>query len=152
MIIAQSVPFKPNYSKIARDLGIHRNYVADLVVWLEKAGMINVLRDEVQGISLLGKVNKVYLNNPNLAFTLSDTEPETGNIRETIFLAWLRVTHSVTASSVSDFKVGKYTFEIGGRNKGKRQVKDIPDSYIVKDDIEYGSGNVVPLWTFGLMY
>lgn len=151
-IIAQSVPFKPNYSKIARDLGIHRNYVADLVVWLEKAGLINVLRDEVQGISLLGKVNKIYLNNPNLAFALSDTEPETGNIRETIFLAWLRVTHSVTASSVADFKAGKYTFEIGGRNKGKRQVKDIPDSYIVKDDIEYGSGNVVPLWAFGLMY
>ena len=151
-IISQSVPFKPNYSKFARDLDMHRNAVSDLMVWLDRADLINVLRDEVEGYKLLGKVNKVYLNNPNLAYALSDDEPNIGNIRETIFLAWLRVTHKVTASSVSDFKVGKYTFEVGGKKKGQHQIKDIEYAYVVKDDIEYGHLNEVPLWAFGLLY
>ena len=151
-IVAQSVPFKPNYSKIARDLDMHRNAVSDLMVWLDKADLINILRDDVEGYKLLGKVNKIYLNNPNLAYALSDEEPNIGNIRETIFLAWLRATHKVTASSVSDFKVGKYTFEVGGKKKGQHQIKDVEHAYVVKDDIEYGHLNEVPLWSFGLLY
>lgn len=151
-IVAQSVPFKPNYSKIARDLDMHRNSVSDLMVWLDKADLINILRDDVEGYKLLGKVNKIYLNNPNLAYALSDDEPNIGNIRETIFLAWLRATHKVTASSVSDFKVGKYTFEVGGKKKGRHQIKDVEHAYVIKDDIEYGHLNEVPLWAFGLLY
>lgn len=151
-IVAQSVPFKPNYSKIARDLDMHRNAVSDLMVWLDKADLINILRDDVEGYKLLGKVNKIYLNNPNLAYALSDDEPNIGNIRETIFLAWLRATHKVTASSVSDFKVGKYTFEVGGKKKGQHQIKDVEHAYVVKDEIEYGHLNEVPLWAFGLLY
>ena len=146
-IIAQSVPFKPNYSKIGKDLDMHRNYVADIVVWLEKAGLVNVLRDDTKGISLLGKVNKIYLNNPNIAYVLSDSEPDIGNIRETIFLEWMRASgHNVTSSPVADFKAGKYTFEIG------KQISGTDNAYIVKDDIEYGSNNEIPLWAFGLMY
>lgn len=55
------------------------------------------------------------------------------------------------ASSVSDFKVGKYTFEVGGRNKGKKQIAGTADAFVVRDDMEYGTGNVVPLWAFGLI-
>ncbi len=151
-IIAQSVPFKPNYSKIARDLNIHRNTVADLMVWLDKADLINVLRDDTQGYKLLGKVNKIYLNNPNLAYVLADDEPDMGNVRETMFFSWMRVTHKVTASSIADFKVGKYTFEVGGKNKKQKQIQGVEDAFIVKDDIEYSYQNVIPLWSFGLLY
>lgn len=151
-IIAQSVPFKPNFSKIGRDLGIHRNSVSDLVVWLEKAGLINVLRDETHGIQLLGKVNKVYLNNPNISYVLSDSEPDVGNVRETIFLAWMKPLFNVTASSVADFKVDKYTFEVGGKKKGKKQIEGIESAFVVKDDIEYGYKEIIPLWAFGLLY
>jgi predicted AAA+ superfamily ATPase len=151
-IIAQSVPFKPNFSKIGRDLDIHRNSVSDLVVWLEKAGLINILRDETQGIQLLGKVNKVYLNNPNISYVLSDNDPDIGNIRETIFLAWIKPLYHVTSSSVADFKVNEYTFEVGGRKKGQHQIKGVANAYVVKDDIEYGYLNEIPLWAFGLLY
>lgn len=151
-IIAQSVPFKPNYSKIARDLNMHRNTVADLMVWLDKADLINVLRDDTQGYKLLGKVNKIYLNNPNLAYVLADDEPDMDNVRETMFFSWMRVTHKVTASSIADFKVGKYTFEVGGKNKKQKQIQGVEDAFIVKDDIEYSYQNVIPLWSFGLLY
>lgn len=151
-IIAQSVPFKPNYTNLARDIGTNRNVVPDLVVWLEKAGLINILRDDTKGIKLLDKVNKIYLGNPNLAYALSDDVPDIGNIRETIFLTWLRVGYKITASSVSDFKVGDYTFEVGGKKKGHAQIKDVKNVYIVKDDIEYGFKDTIPLWAFGLLY
>ena len=151
-IIAQSVPFKPNYSKLGRELDIHRNMVNDLAIWLERAQLINILRDDTQGISSLGKVDKIYLNNPNLSYALSDTTPDIGNIRETIFLALTKPNHSVTSSSVADFKIGEYTFEVGGKNKKQKQIQGIEKAYVVKDDIEYGYLNVIPLWAFGLLY
>lgn len=151
-IIAQSVPFKPNFSKIGRDLDMNRNAVSDLMIWLDKAELINILRDDTHGISALGKIDKVYLANPNIAYAISDSEPEIGNIRETIFLALLKVTHTVTSSSAADFKVGEYTFEVGGKNKKHKQIQGIENAYIVKDDIEHGYQNVIPLWAFGLLY
>ena len=41
-------------------------------------------------------------------------------------------------------KNSKYTFEVGGRSKKLTQIKGIPDSFIVNDDIEYGIGNIFP--------
>ncbi len=151
-IVAQSVPFKPNYSKLARDLDINRNTVADLMVYLEKAQLINILRDDTQGISSLGKVDKIYLNNTNLAWALSDSTPDVGNIRETVFLSLVAPVQAVTSSSVADFKIGERTFEVGGRNKKQKQIRDVEQAFVVKDDIEYGYRNTIPLWAFGLVY
>lgn len=48
--------------------------------------------------------------------------------------------------------IGDRTFEVGGRKKGKKQIEDVPDAYVVKDDIEFAHGNIIPLWAFGLNY
>lgn len=151
-VIAQSVPFKPNYSKLARDLDINRNIVADLMVYLEKAQIINILRDDTHGVSSLGKVDKVYLNNTNLAYALSDSTPDVGNLRETVFLSILIPWQTITSSSVADFRIGGRIFEVGGKNKKQKQIRDVENAYIVKDDIEYGHRNTIPLWAFGLTY
>ncbi len=151
-IIAQSVPFKPNMSTIAKQLGISRNALADIFVYLEKAGLIGQLRSDVEGISLLGKVEKVYLDNPNMAFALSETTPDVGNIRETFFYSLTRVTHQPLAANKGDFIIDDITFEVGGRKKGMRQIADIETAYIVKDDIETAGNKTLPLWTFGMMY
>ena len=60
--------------------------------------------------------------------------------------------HPVTSSAVSDFEIDGKTFEVGGPGKGQEQIKETPDAYIAKDGIEYGYGNVIPLWAFGLTY
>ena len=151
-IIAQSVPFKPNFSKLSRDLDINRNAVPDLMFYLEKAGIINQLRTDTKGIKLLGKVDKVYLNNTNLAYAITDNTPDIGNIRETVFFSLMRTTREVVTSSAADFTIGKYTFEVGGKNKNQKQIEGIENAYIVKDDIEYGYKNIIPLWAFGLTY
>lgn len=153
-ILAQNVPFKPNYAKLERDLGISRNTLPKYMQYLEKAGLIGVLREKVQGIKLLEKIEKIYLNNPNEAYILSDETPNIGTLRETIFFAWLRVEHLVSSSPVSDFEVDGLTFEIGGKNKGKKQLATLPSdkAYIVKDDTEYVFQNFIPLWMFGFVY
>lgn len=151
-VISQSVPFKPNYSKLGRDLECHRTSLSDLVLLLDKSQMIQILRDDSFGVSSLGKVDKIYLGNTNLAYALSDAEPEVGNLRETVFLTSVKPRYDVMSSSVSDFKVGKYTFEVGGKNKKQKQIHGVDNAFVVKDDIEYGYLNVVPLWAFGFLY
>lgn len=70
----------------------------------------------------------------------------------TFFYNQMRVRNDVISSRISDFVIGKYTFEVGGRKKGQKQIENIADANIVKDDIEFAQGNVIPLWAFGMNY
>lgn len=152
LVLAGSVPFKPNFVSLAGKLEVSRNSLEEYLTLMEDAGLISRLRDQAKGIIGLGKVEKVYLDNTNLIYFLSEKEPEVGNIRETFFLNQMRVNHAVASSSVGDFKIDKYTFEVGGKSKSQEQIKNRANAFIVKDNIEYGYKNVVPLWAFGLNY
>lgn len=151
-VIADSVPFKPNMSTIATAVKVDRNKLPDYFDLMGRAGLISLLREPTKGVRVLGKVEKVYLDNTNLAFALTTSEPDKGNLRETFFFNQMRVNNSVFNSSVSDFLIDGRTFEIGGRNKGQKQIAEAEDGYVVKDGIETGFGNVVPLWCFGMNY
>ena len=151
-VLAQSVPFKPNYSKLGADLGISRNALPDFIEFLEKAGLVLSLRNKATGMKLLKKVEKLYLQNPNLAYALGATPPDVGSVRETLFLAWLKPFLPVTSSPISDFVVEGRAFEIGGKNKGRQQLHDAAEGYVVKDDIEYAFRQTIPLWHFGFLY
>lgn len=152
MVVAESVPFKPVMQKIADVTGISRNYIQDYLMYMERAGMIAQLRDAVGGIRGLGKIEKVYLDNTNLIYVLAPKRADTGNVRETFFMNQMRVVGDVMCSPVSDFLVDGMTFEIGGRKKGQKQIAEVENGYVVKDDIEAGYANVIPLWAFGLLY
>ena len=175
-IIAKSAPFKPNMSKIAEMLLASRNNIADYCLYIEEAGMIAQLRGNTGGIRGLGKVDKIYLDNTNLIYSLSENTSNKGNIRETFFLNQMRVKYDVFTSPVADFLIGdkilnevqstmlginqaslalpslKRTFEVGGKSKGQKQIEGVESGYIVKDDIENGFLNVVPLWQLGMTY
>ena len=152
MVVAESVPFKPVMQKLADVTGINRNYIQDYLMYMERAGMIAQLRDAVGGIRGLGKTEKVYLDNTNLIYVLAPKRADIGNVRETFFMNQMRVVGDVMCSPVSDFLVDGMTFEIGGRKKGQKQISDVKNGYVVKDDIEVGYANVLPLWAFGLLY
>ncbi len=151
-IIAESVPFKPNFSKLAEILKVSRNWLYDYFSYMEKAGLIAQLRNETGGIRGLGKVDKVYLDNTNIIYNLSGELANTGNIRETFFFNQMRVNHKVISAKKADFVIDNYTFEIGGKNKTQKQIVNDKSAFVVKDDIEYGYRNVIPLWAFGLNY
>lgn len=151
-IISQSVPFKPNFTKIGQMIDVHRNQVTDFLYYLERAGIIAQLRGETGGIRLLGKVEKVYLDNTNLIYALAENKSDIGNIQETFFLSQMKVYNDVFSSEKSDFRIENFTFEVGGQGKQQKQIEGIENAYIVKDNIEYGYKNIIPLWHFGFNY
>jgi len=151
-IIAESAPFKPNFTQLGGQLEVSRNSIADLCGWIEKAGLISQLRDSTGGIQGLGKVDKIYLDNTCLIYVLGNQNVEIGTVRETFFFNQMRLNYDVTSSPVSDFLIDGKTFEVGGKKKGQKQIKDANNGFVVKDDIESGYGNIIPLWEFGLTY
>lgn len=152
VILAGLVPYKPNMSSLGSQIQASRNNVEDYLTFMEKAGLLAQLKDGTGGLGELGKVEKVYLDNTNLLYALGNGQEDAGTIRETFFFNQMRVNHQVTSSPISDFEIQGKTFEVGGKSKGKKQITDAKEGYIVKDDIEYGYGNVIPIWAFGLNY
>ena len=151
-IIARSVPFKPNYQKLSQMLDINRAQVKDYMLYLEKAGLVKQLRDSTGGIRALGKVEKVYLANTALAYLLGGSQTDIGNVRETFFFSQTQNGYDVLSSTTADFQIEDLTFEVGGSNKGQRQIREVTNGFVVKDDITTGMGNIIPLWMFGLLY
>jgi len=151
-VVAQSVPFKPNMSKIAEIVKADRGKLSDYFYYMEKAGLILQLQSDAKGMRALQKVEKVYLNNPNLIYSLANSEADIGNVRETFFLNQMSVNHSVFVAEKADFIIGKSVFEVGGKSKTHKQIEGLKEAFIVKDDIEFGYQNTLPLWTFGFNY
>lgn len=151
-VVSSLAPYKPNYDSLAKEISISKNNVADYLTYLEKAGLLGLLRDNTSGKRSLGKIEKVYVDNPNLMNVLSNGNPNIGNVRETFFYSQMRVRNDVLVSRESDFCIAPYTFEVGGKGKGRKQIEKVADGRIVKDDIETGHGIVIPLWAFGMNY
>jgi predicted AAA+ superfamily ATPase len=151
-IIMQSVPFVPVIEKLKNilDIGDGRT-LKDYFTKLEDAGILKLLmKSSSKGLTKLEKPEKIYLDNSNLLYI---TEANIGTVRETFFLNILSKKYEVTYPKKGDFLVdNSYLFEIGGRNKSFKQIKDIPNSFVVADDIEIGSGAKIPLWLFGFLY
>lgn len=152
-IISASVPFKPNYAAISQRSGVSMNTMKNYIGYLSDAELLLLLHATSKGINNLGKPEKIYLNNPNLMYAMIGKQADIGNIRETFFYNQMSQVYEVMASPYSDFLVnGKFTFEVGGKSKKKKQILDIENSFVVKDDIETGYENVIPLWLFGFLY
>lgn len=153
-IISTLVPFTPNVTELSNQIGISRNSLLQYLHYLEKAQIVNTLEDETKILRKLTKPEKIFLGNTNLCYAFAlNVPPEKGNLRETFFYNQLSVQESVTSSKQTDFIVnGKYSFEVGGKNKTAKQIAGLPDSYLALDDIETGYANKIPLWMFGIMY
>lgn len=152
-IISGSVPFQPNMNALSSRTGISLNTMKNYLHYLYEAQILSALYVQDNGINSLGKPEKIYLENTNLMYNLADENANIGNIRETFFVNQLKNTYDINASKFADFMVDAgYTFEIGGINKSKKQIAHIQNSFVVKDDIEVGYNNTIPLWLFGFLY
>lgn len=152
-IISVSVPFKPNMNSLSQRTGITVNTMKNYIKLLSDAELLQLLYVPNKSLNSLNKPEKLYLNNTNLMYNQSASQVNIGNIRETFFFNQLNNKHKVKASKKADFLVlDKYTFEIGGKSKKKTQIKGLENAFIVKDTIEIGSDNIIPLWLFGFMY
>jgi len=154
-VIAESAPFTPDLKRLKRivEIGDERT-LKNYLKYLEDGGIIISLTKMGSRLGALEKPEKIYLNNPNQIYAISSKGKENiGTIRETFFINTLSVMHRASMPKKGDFCIdNKYTFEIGGRNKGFKQIKEIRNSFLALDDIETGIGNKIPLWLFGFLY
>jgi len=152
-IIATSAPFKPNLTSLSERTGISINTLKSYLFYLDQAQLISLLTSEPKGVNFLGKPDKIFLNNTNIMYNLGGEKTDIGNVRETFMYNQLIQVARVYASKYGDFLVNdKITLEIGGKNKGNKQIRNVPEAYIVKDGIEAGSGKTIPIWLFGFLY
>ncbi|MFD0799581.1 ATP-binding protein [Maribacter chungangensis] len=153
--IAQSVPFTPNISKLSERLGISREFLINSIKLLNRADLVMELFKPDKGIGQFTKPQKLYLNNTNLIRALSKNVNEIGTMRETFYANMFKNlnNHEIHLAGKGDFLIDrKYIFEIGEKGKSTRQIKGLDNAYVVRDDIELGSLNVIPLYLFGLLY
>lgn len=151
-VLSRLAPYKPSIEKLSQEIGVSKNTLPEYLTMLEKAGMISLLRDDTAGLRVLGKIEKLYIDNTNFMYAMAGVKTDIGNVRETFFQNQMRVEYDLAVSRVSDFRIGDFTFEVGGKNKGQKQIESIKNGFIVKDDIEFSNANIVPLWHFGLTY
>lgn len=152
-VLAESCPQQPNMSALYRELETDRNQGLKMLSALERAGLLAVVPSDKATLKDLSRPEKIYCDNSNLMSALV-SRPDVGTVRETFFVNQLRgAGHHVRCARDGDFKVdGEFVFEVGGRKKRFTQIKDMPQSYVVADDLECGTGNRIPLWLFGFMY
>ena len=151
--IAQSVPFTPNISKLSERLGMNRSFLLNAIKILNRADLVMELFKPTKGIGALTKPQKLYLNNTNLVIALGKQNANDGTLRETFFANQMKYLHEIHLADKGDFIIDrKYIFEIGGKGKSSKQIKGIKNSFVVRDDMEVGSLNIIPLYLFGLLY
>lgn len=156
--IMYSVPFKPNISELQKILDIKDSRtLKEYLSYLDSAGIIKLLMANSLHYKNIEKLDKIYIANTNI---MNIVNADIGNIRETFFFNQLsnyynifNNNYGVYGTKKGDFICEeKYIFEIGGRNKSFNQIKDIENSYLALDDIEYGYNKKIPLWIFGFLY
>lgn len=149
-LIYSKVPFKVNITALCKEFEVSHPTLATYLDILETTKLINPIKKISKNISK--KPDKLLFGNSNLLYTFSDefgVEVDIGTARETFFTSCFE---KIYYSDVGDFIVDDKIFEIGGKNKTFKQIKDIPNSYLVIDTDYSMEKNKIPLWLFGLLY
>ena len=153
-LICESYPYTPNMKELLNKMGMNKADYKNLyryLHYLDKAKIIRILKPKYKGDNIFSKPDKIYLNNTNLHYAYCEKR-ETGTVREALFASMLEG-HDLRIHHKADFLVDdKYVFEIGGKSKKRKQIKDIENSFLVLDDMEIGVGNKIPMWLFGFLY
>jgi len=150
-VLSELVPYTPKITDLSNAIDTNRNNTVKYLSLLANAKLLNLVSYKDKTIGDLTKPDKVLLNNTNLAYIYGGAA-NIGSARETFFVNQVSAITDVYLAKHGDFLADKYTFEIGGKTKTFKQIKDIPNSFIVSDDIEIGHKNKIPLWLFGMLY
>lgn len=154
-IIASSVPYEVDASKLSRSVGAGRDTIIEYLRHLSDARIFNLLYSGTKSIGKLTKPDKIYLENSNLLYAMSASDVKIGTARETFAVCQLKNSQKTVeyGKTRGDLKVNeRFTFEIGGKDKDFSQIAGIPDSFVLADDMEFPMGHKLPLWLIGFLY
>jgi predicted AAA+ superfamily ATPase len=151
-LLCLSEPYTVNISELSKKIGIPRDRLYRYIDYLSRGCVLLPIRAKSKGDGIFVKPEKLYIHNANLYYAYCE-QAKKGTIRETFFANTLNQGHAVYHAKSGDFTVDDdYVFEVGGRKKGYKQIKEIPHAFIAADEIETGVGNKIPLWLFGFLY
>lgn len=150
-MLCSSEPFELNLTKLANNIDIDRQTLYRYLEYLHLGNIIFKINPKTKGKNIFSKPEKVYLNNTNLYFAYC-VDRKIGTIRECFAASMLREKHQLSYSKEKgDFIIDdKIVVEIGGKNKDLSQVKDF--GFVFADDIQFGTGRIIPLWLLGFLY
>lgn len=152
-VISSNVPFTPNIFKISESIQLNRNALVRALQLLDRAELIRSIFKQTKSISILNKPDKIWMHNTNIMYAISGDQVDTGTVRETFFIQNFCNNHTISLPNKGDVLVDNtFLFEIGGKNKTRKQILDFDKAFLVKDDIEIGFKNSIPLWLFGFLY
>jgi len=152
IMLCQSEPYDVNITKLCGAVELNQRTLYKYMSILQEAGLLRILGAKSNGVSIISKPEKLYLNNTNL-FSIFCDSPKDGTVRETFFASAVSYGHSLNYPKSGDFIVDeKFIFEVGGKGKNKKQIKNLDNAFIVSDNLEIGVLNKIPLWLFGLLY
>lgn len=151
-IISSEVPFSLNVQALSQKIQVARNTVVRMFGLLDKGAVLRSIHSGWHSPKSIAKPEKVLFDNTDIMAALSNMN-EIGTVRETFVASMLAPNHKLAEPPAGDLMVDeRLLFEIGGKNKNCSQIADIPDSYVIADDIETGLGNKIPLWLMGFLY
>ena len=160
-LLAVSVPFIPNITDLAEATNISRPKLYEYLNYLEEAKIINSIRSPQKGYNIMSKPEKLFMQNTNISSALTK-KVDIGSAREAFFVNQIKnyftlqncfINEDIFVAKKGDFLVdGIYTFEVGGKNKSFKQIKDLENSFVVADDLEIGFKAKIPLYLFGFLY
>lgn len=152
IILAEQVPFVPNITSLSRDLGVSRNQLMKFFALLNEGNILRTLDDPTTQLKAASKPEKILFDNPSVMKALG-IKNKIGTVRECFSASMLSMCGKLAAPEKGDFLLDKtFTFEVGGKGKGFSQIADLPNSYVLADNIEYGVGNKIPIWLLGFLY
>ena len=156
--IATMPPGEININNLSKNLKKDNKTIMNFIQKLEDARLLNLIFKGGGSGVIMRAPKKIYIENGSLYNAINEeikNNINIGSLREVIFVNQLKNSNfSIRYSKdIGDFEVGNYYFEIGGKNKGKKQIKQAKDkAFIVKDDVLYGEKGVIPLYLFGFLY
>ncbi len=141
---------------LAQNLGIDDKTTQHYLTILASVGLIREIYPIGGGGKRIRKPSKIFLNNTTIMHTLQQylEQPiSKGMERELFFIQSLQDAGiELFYSDEGDFQTTKAVFEIGGKNKTRRQLKEVKKpSYLVKDDILTPLKGEIPLFMSGFI-
>jgi len=148
-----------NITSLTNEIEVSKDTLYLFFELLKRSEVISIIRTEDANLRAM-KNSKIFFKSTNTYYALSENwwkhDPDPGNIREAFFADQVGSQEVIYSSKFVDFTVrtknNTYEVEVGGKNKTKKQLKDVVNGYLFKDSIEIGYGNIIPLYLAGFLY
>jgi hypothetical protein len=156
VFLASIPPGEFSLHNFAKNIGLDDKTVISFLNSMHETGLVTLVYPVEPGNKGLRRPEKIFLNNTNLQYAIEGemaAKTDIGSVRELFFVqAATNAGKHVFHSKRGDYIVDEFTFEIGGKNKTAKQIRDVQHSFLVKDDIVIASRKEIPLMLWGFLY